>query len=128
MASVTLTPARLAPARPARMTRPDRARREPSGGYRLTARGRAVALGASVAALVAIVVGAGQMVEASSVAATGTEPAVVVVQSGDTLWGIAQDIAPGVDPRSLVRQIREVNDLGNRAIVPGQSIVVPIAG
>lgn len=93
---------------------------------RLTARGRVVAFLASFLALAALVVGAGQMVEATG-ASTAGEPAAVVVGSGDTLWGIAQEIAPDQDPRSVVAQIRSLNDLGTRSIVPGQSILVPVA-
>jgi hypothetical protein len=44
------------------------------------------------------------------------------------LWGIAQDIAPDQDPRSVVQQIRILNDLDTRSIVPGQSILVPVSG
>lgn len=94
---------------------------------RLTARGRLVAFLASLLALAALVVGTGQMVAAT--AGTGSsEPVAVVVGGGDTLWGIAQDIAPDRDPRSVVQQIRILNDLGSRSIVPGQSILVPVAG
>ncbi len=97
----------------------------------LTARGRLVAFLASLLTLAAVVVGAGQMVEAAAGSSAGPasgEPVAVVVGGGDTLWGIAQDIAPDQDPRSVVQQIRSLNDLGTRSIVPGQSILVPIAG
>jgi len=119
--SRTSRPQRVAPAR--RSSRTGRASRP----VHLTARGRAVAFVASLLALGALVVGAGQMVEATAGTSAG-EPVAVVVGSGDTLWGIAQEIAPDRDPRSVVQQIRSLNDLGTRSIVPGQSILVPIAG
>lgn len=100
-------------------------RREARPPLRLTARGQVAAFVASFVALAALVVGAGQMVEASGASAAG-EPVAVVVGAGDTLWGIAQEIAPDRDPRSVVQQIRSLNDLGTRAIVPGQSILVPV--
>lgn len=100
-------------------------RREARPPLRLTARGRVAAFVASFLALAALVVGAGQMVEASGASEAG-EPVAVVVGAGDTLWGIAQEIAPDRDPRSVVQQIRSLNDLGTRAIVPGQSILVPV--
>ena len=53
---------------------------------------------------------------------------VVVVHAGETLWGIAREVAPGSDPRGVVRQIRQMNDLGTTPVVPGQSIVVPVLG
>lgn len=94
---------------------------------RLTRRGRVAAFISSLAALAAIVVGAGQMADASG-QATVADPTVVVVQSGETLWGIAQNVAPGHDPRGVIAQIRDLNDLGTRSIVPGQSLVVPTLG
>ena len=83
-----------------------------------------VAFGASLGALAAVMIGAGQIADASGAASAG-EPTVVVVQAGETLWGIARDAAPGHDPRGVIAQIRELNDLGTRSIVPGQAIVVP---
>ena len=50
---------------------------------------------------------------------------VVVVQPGESLWGIAQQVAPGADPREVVTSIRELNGLGDAPVVPGQSLVVP---
>ena len=98
---------------------------------RLTRRGRLVAFSASVAALGAIVIGAGQVAGASgsdSQASNSPAEQVVVVQTGETLWGIAREVAPGSDPRGVVRQIRQMNDLGTAPVVPGQSIVVPVLG
>ena len=98
---------------------------------RLTRRGRLVAFSASVAALGAIVIGAGQVAGASgsdSQAPSSRAAQVVVVQAGETLWGIAREVAPGSDPRGVVRQIRQMNDLGTTPVVPGQSIVVPGLG
>ena len=100
-------------------------------GLRLTRRGRLVAFGASVAALGAIVIGAGQVAGASGAASeVSNSPVarVVVVQAGETLWGIAREVAPDSDPRGVVRQIRQMNDLGTTPVVPGQSIVVPVLG
>ena len=94
---------------------------------RLTRRGRVVAFLASVAALGTIIVGAGQVAGASADEGTSS-PDIVVVQAGETLWGIAQQVAPGSDPRGVVQQIRRMNDLGTAPIVPGQSIIVPAAG
>lgn len=98
---------------------------------RLTRRGRLVAFSASVVALGAIVIGAGQVAGASgsdSQASNSPAEQVVVVQTGETLWGIAREVAPGSDPRGVVRQIRQMNDLGTVPVVPGQSIVVPVLG
>jgi Tfp pilus assembly protein FimV len=50
-------------------------------------------------------------------------PAVVVVQSGDSLWSIAQRLAPGSDPRSVVARLERLNKLADGAqLVPGQQL------
>ena len=123
-------PVREAPVRKARIAQPRSARQrvaQPDPNLRLTPRGRVAAFLASILVLAALVIGAGQMVEATSGGGAG-EPVAVVVGAGDTLWGIAKEIAPDRDPRSVVQQIRSLNDLGTRSIVPGQSILVPVAG
>ena len=50
-----------------------------------------------------------------------------VVREGDTLWSIAQWVAPGEDPRPLVDAIASVNGVDAGAIVPGQTLLVPSA-
>jgi LysM repeat protein len=64
----------------------------------------------------------------SSAAEQGRATGVVVVQAGESLWQIAQDIAPEADPRETVTTIRELNGLDDAPVVPGQSIVVPVVG
>ena len=44
----------------------------------------------------------------------GPATGVVVVQAGESLWQIAQAIAPQADPRETVTLIRELNGLGER--------------
>jgi len=59
----------------------------------------------------------------------GATPAAerrVVARPGDTLWSIAERAAPGEDPRPLVDAIARANDVDPRAIVPGQTLVVPL--
>jgi LysM repeat protein len=67
---------------------------------------------------------------ASSVMAAGPEPmtADYWVNSGDTLWSIAEQVAPeDTDVRAVVAEIRNLNDLESSLIYPGQSLLVPIA-
>lgn len=52
-------------------------------------------------------------------------PASVVVQTGDTLWQIAAEVAPAEDPAVVVELLRSANDLGGAALQPGQVLVVP---
>jgi nucleoid-associated protein YgaU len=56
------------------------------------------------------------------------EPVVArsyVVRGGDTLWAIAERVAPGSDPRSVVDAIAEANAVEAGALVPGQTLAIP---
>jgi Tfp pilus assembly protein FimV len=48
-----------------------------------------------------------------------------VVVSGDTLWSIAQQVAPGQDPRPVVDEMIEANDL-HGGLQAGQELVIPV--
>ena len=93
---------------------------------RLTRRGRVLLL----TALVAVLFGAFSLGRSvSEAAAPGAEPAehVVTVEHGDSLWTLARRVAPDNDPRDVVAQIRDLNDLSNAGLVPGQQLVLPVA-
>jgi len=92
---------------------------------RLTRRGRIVVFVASVLALMAVLLASGLVTADAGDGAPTVATQQVVVQPGDSLWQIAVDVAPGVDPRAVVSAIREVNHLGTRPVVPGQVLVVP---
>jgi hypothetical protein len=92
---------------------------------RVTARGRVAVV--SLAAL--LLLAAFALGRASTVAATRAEAPVasqaVVVQAGDTLWAIANRLAPGRDPRVTVEQIRRLNRLSRSTLMVGQTLAVP---
>ena len=48
---------------------------------------------------------------------------VYVVQPGDTLWSIAEQVEPGRDPRPLVQTLSA--QLGGAGLEPGQSLQLP---
>ena len=50
-------------------------------------------------------------------------PEVYVVQPGDTLWSIADAVAPDVDRRDVVAQLSDA--AGGSDLVPGQRIELP---
>ena len=102
------------------------ARRNARRGLRLTTRGRVVlvVLLALVAALVAVGIDAARSAAATDDAATGTY-ATVIVQPGDTLWGMARELSPGDDPREIVQRLLDLNGLTSPIIVPGQELAVP---
>ena len=94
---------------------------------RLTARGRCL-LVAVLAALLVLAISAGH---SGSQAATAVQngPALTqaTVQPGDTLWSVAQRLAPGNDPREVVEQLRRINHLRSSALVAGQQLLLPAA-
>jgi nucleoid-associated protein YgaU len=49
-----------------------------------------------------------------------------VVQSGDTLWGIARlQVGPNGDPRPVIEDIRQANQLRGPALTPGAKLILP---
>lgn len=49
--------------------------------------------------------------------------AVITVQAGDTLWAIAQRLAPGRDPRPVLDVLTRAN--GGSQVQAGQQVVIP---
>lgn len=49
----------------------------------------------------------------------------VTVMPGDTLWAIAEDIAPSADPRTVISEIQKLNALANGSLQVGQQLAVP---
>lgn len=91
---------------------------------RLTARGRRVL--ASLAIVGAAVVGGALGAVANAAAEPATDVRTVTVSSGDTLWGIASQIAaPGEDVRDVMAQIAALNDLEGTDLAAGQQLTVP---
>lgn len=109
--------ARPGPARqPARVA-------EAEAPLRLTVRGRRVL--ATLLVVAAGVVGSvlGAVVSSD---ATPAEVETITVPAGETLWGIASQVAePGADVRDVVAQIARLNDLEGSTIVAGSELVVP---
>ncbi|MEZ2371859.1 MULTISPECIES: LysM peptidoglycan-binding domain-containing protein [Arthrobacter] len=98
---------------------------------RLTRRGRFVFFGLPAALLLAAIItfALGTLLTpaiASDTHAVGSSQ-TVVVQPGDTVWDIAQRVAPGRDTREVVGEIARLNDLKASEIVAGQDLFVPAA-
>ena len=94
---------------------------------RLTRRGRAVLM-----ALVALPIVIGALVFAlngGGAAATGEQAHVtfhyVTVQSGDSLWSVAERLAPNADPRDVIADLVSLNGLESAVVTPGQQLAVP---
>jgi len=112
---------------PTRAAAPVVRRPDASAPTRLTRRGRLVIVAViAVLLLVAVIAGAASVSAATSSSASGAPATVsVVVQPGQTLWQIAESVAPQRDPRDTIQQIVDLNDLASPLVAPGQSLVVP---
>ena len=92
---------------------------------RLTRRGRLVLLGAAV---LCMLLGFSLGSTLSSTAGSISPPAAshsIVVQPGQTLWGIATQVAPHADPRATVQQIIVLNHLPSTGLQAGETLAVP---
>jgi hypothetical protein len=94
---------------------------------RLTARGRSVlttlaALPLVVAAFAFALNGGG-----ATASLNGSEVAFdfVTVQSGESLWGIAEQVAPTTDPRDVIYDIMKLNGLESAEVYAGQELAIP---
>ncbi|MGQ0463841.1 MAG: LysM peptidoglycan-binding domain-containing protein [Sporichthyaceae bacterium] len=92
---------------------------------RLTPRGRGIAVLVLLAAIFCLGMAFGSSANgADSVAGSGSH-ASVVVQPGQTMWGIARAAAPDRDPRVVVSEIRELNGIPTTEISAGQVLLLP---
>lgn len=95
---------------------------EPAG-YRLTTRGQRVlvALGFAISIGIGAIVGS-----LTGGEALPENTSTLVVQSGDSLWSIADVLVePGNDLRPVIDQIAALNHLDSPLITAGQTLVVP---
>ncbi|WP_345752840.1 LysM peptidoglycan-binding domain-containing protein [Microbacterium rhizophilus] len=96
---------------------------------RLTRRGRRV-LAAIAAAPVAaglalaIVSGGGALASRDAGAPAGTFDSVTVMP-GESLWSIAEEVAPAADPRDVVDAIIALNQLPSSAVAAGERLAIP---
>ena len=75
-------------------------------------------------------VGAVFLLLSGRVAASTPEPEPIRyrVQTGDTLWAIADTMAePSQDIRSVIGQIKDLNELSSSSIQQGQVLLLPAA-
>ena len=96
---------------------------------RLTRRGRRVvaflaALPAVIALSVAMVSGGGALASAVH-GSTAESFSTVTVLPGDTLWSLAEEVAPAADPRDVVDGIMRLNALSSSRLEAGQTLAIP---
>jgi len=90
---------------------------------RITRRGRLM-----LTALVALPVLAASVFLATPGAQAGAdsgEVEVYTVLAGESLWDIAEYLAPESDPRVVIDRLRSTNQLETTAVQPGQQLIVP---
>lgn len=97
---------------------------------RLTRRGRIVftalaSIPLVVWALVAVLGSGGAAADVRSPAPASSFEYVTIGQ-GDSLWAIAEALAPDGDPRELVDEIIRLNGLGDAVVEPGQRLALPV--
>lgn len=94
---------------------------------RLTKRGRAVltflaATPLVVAALMFALNGGGAT---ASLAGSDAAFQYVTVDAGETLWQVAERIAPNADPRDVIQQFMQLNQLDSADVVAGVELAIP---
>lgn len=98
---------------------------------RLTRRGRFVFIGVPLILLAALVLSFSGFLNAPAKAAESaaelslTPTVTVTVQPGESLWAIAAAVAPERDPRDVVADIMQLNNLEAARVVPGQALFIP---
>lgn len=96
---------------------------------RLTVRGRRVlaliaALPAAVALVFAVLSGGAALASRGEGAPAGTFETITVAP-GDSLWSIAEEVAPSHDPRDVVDELVRLNALESAVVWAGQRLSIP---
>jgi len=101
----------------------------PATRLRITARGRRVlaALAAApiVIALALAVIGGGAALASREEGAPAGTFTTVTVSAGETLWSIAEEVAPDADPRDVIAAIVRLNALDGAHVAAGQQLAIP---
>ena len=98
---------------------------------RLTRRGKVVFIGIPLMLLTALLLSLVGFLNAPAKAADSTADLAltrtvsVTVQAGQSLWAIAGTVAPERDPRDVIADIVQLNNLSAGSVVPGQELFVP---
>lgn len=97
---------------------------------RLTRRGRLVMSGLVALVLAGILAFAAALLSPEAFASSSTSGDeqfhYVVAQSGDSLWSLASELDPQADPRDLIAEIVQLNQLDGSGLEAGQAIAVPL--
>ena len=117
MSTLSISPTFVAP----------RVSRTPRSAVRLTRRGRVVVFLAALALLLISAFFLGSVAVGSETPGQAEPTEIVMVATGDTLWGIASELNTDGDIRSTMREIELLNALDSVALSAGQKIRVPVS-
>ena len=104
-----------------------RSLRTPQATVRLTHRGRVVLFLAAMALLLLAAFFLGSVAVGSETPGQAEPTEIVMVGTGDTLWGIASDLNTDGDVRSTMSEIERLNALDSVALSAGQKLRVPVS-
>jgi len=94
----------------------------------ITRRGRLVLTTSVVLAVLATVLGF--VLTGGGAVATSTPGNVhfqhVTVAAGETMWQVAESVAPDADPRDVIADVQQLNNLDSSELLPGQSLAIPL--
>ncbi|WP_244302895.1 LysM peptidoglycan-binding domain-containing protein [Leucobacter coleopterorum] len=97
---------------------------------RLTRRGRVVVGGLIALVLAGLLVFAATLLSpqafATDSASNKQQFHYVVAQPGESLWSLASELDPKVDPRDLIAEIVQLNQLRGSNVEAGQALAVPL--
>ena len=95
----------------------------------LTARGRTVltVLAATPLVIAALIAGISSGSASASLETGSTDFTYVTVAAGESLWDVAETVAPNADPRDVVADIVALNALGSADVTAGERIAIPTA-
>lgn len=121
MSSFAISPGYAAPR--ARTVRPASAA---GSAVRLTRRGRLLLTALFVGLILAVLTVFGATSAATGEAGEPVPTRTVMVDEGDTLWGLAAEVAAPGEVREMVHRIEELNALSGAGLYVGQEIAVPV--
>jgi hypothetical protein len=101
----------------------------PRTHLRLTRRGRVVFTTLAALPLVlgsiAVAVNGGVAAAEGAASASAVAFEYVTIDAGQSLWELAESIAPQQDPRDVIADIVNLNQLSSEAVQPGQRLALP---
>jgi LysM domain len=94
---------------------------------RLTRRGRAglLFLAATPLVIAALLFALNGGQASASLEGSSNSFQYVTVDGGESLWQVAQEIAPNADPRDVIQQLMQLNQLDSADVFAGVQLAIP---